>query len=219
MYKVDDIPIEIPDNQVFKLLGYNKEHQHTNRFLNIYNKEKEKARELIQTKAIFIIENIKNLPSRDIFTGAREVALCVLTIGPRLEEKVTKLAKQLKLERSVILDAIGSVATEEAAGFLNEKINNEARIRNYDYTNRYSPGYCTWVLNDQRLIFNKVPVDEINVKLTDSLMMLPRKSITFAVNFGFKEELDLNLGIRTCDSCNKNNCKFNKNQIDRRKKS
>lgn len=212
MYYVKNIPLIIQDNEVFNQLGYTEDYNFKRHFLKLYNEEKQEAQDSIKPKAIFTIENIKSIPSKDIFNEAKEVAFCVVTIGLKLEQKVSKLTKQGKFERSVILDAIGSSTVEQIANFVNEKINNEARKRNYDYTKRFSPGYCTYDLNDQKLIFRKVPAEKINVTLTESMMMSPRKSISFAVNFGFKEEMDMNIGIRTCDYCDKINCKFNKNR-------
>jgi len=214
---VEDISIVVRDEEVFNLLGYTKERGPTARFLDTYKEMKNEAMAVIKPQALFELFNIKTLPPRDIFNGAREVAFSVLTIGQGLEQKVSKLGSQGKLERSVILDAIGSNAAEEVANCVNSKINEMALERKYSYSNRFSPGYCTWDLHDQSLIFERIQTDRINVSLTKSYMMIPRKSISFGVNIGLKEELDMNLGIRTCESCEKLKCKFKKKNQRRKR--
>ena len=211
MNSIDDISIVVQDEDVFHLLGYTKERSPSARFLDTYQEMKKEAEVVIRPQALFDIINVKALPLRDIFKGAREVAFCVLTIGPELEQRVTKLGSQGKLERSIILDAIGSNAAEEVANVVNSKINKTALKRNYSYSSRFSPGYCTWDLHDQRIIFDRIQTDRINVTLTESYMMIPRKSISFAVNLGLEQELDMNLGIRTCESCEQSECKYNTN--------
>jgi cobalamin-dependent methionine synthase I len=48
---------------------------------------------------------------------------------------------------------------------------------------RYAPGYRGWHLSDQAFLFRMVGADAIGVRLTDSFMMVPRKSYSFRINF------------------------------------
>jgi hypothetical protein len=210
MKLINDIPIEIRDNDVFKLLGFVKERDRelNDRFLTLFRDEKCRARGLIRPRAMFVVKDINSVPEREIFSGAKKVVFSLVTIGLKLEEKVSKLSASSKLERSVVLDAIGSAAVESVAAFVNEMVNKRAEKLSFDHTYRYSPGYCTWDISDQQLFFDLIPAAQIGVKLTQSLMMVPRKSITFAVNFGYKNEMDMGLGQRNCTTCGKVDCKY-----------
>src|SRR5690606_32635022 len=48
---------------------------------------------------------------------------------------------------------------------------------------RASPGYPGWALGHQRDLLAALPVEAIGISLTESLMMVPRKSVSFAVAF------------------------------------
>jgi len=207
---ISNIPVEIKDHDVIRLLGHVK-HQDkelSGRFVRLYEEEKRYARRLIDPKAVFIIEDISSVPKREIFVGAEKVVFSLTSIGSKLEDRVSKLSAGGKLERSVVLDAIGSSTVESAADFVNEKINQRAEELGYDYTHRFSPGYCIWDISDQKLFFDTLPADQVGVKLTRSMMMAPRKSVTFSINFGYKETMDMSLGQRDCGTCSKADCKY-----------
>jgi len=49
---------------------------------------------------------------------------------------------------------------------------------------RFSPGYKKWKLDEQRFIFDILPAQDIGVRLhQESWMMIPRKSVSFRLNF------------------------------------
>ena len=212
---MNDIPIEIDDRDVFRLLGCVNEHDRKldERFARLYEGEKRYAKKLMQPRAVFVIKDFSAVQKREIFNGAEKIALSLTTIGSKLEERVSQLSAMGHLERSVVLDAIGSAAMESVANFLNEIINQRAEELGYDYTCRFSPGYCFWDISDQRLFFDLLPADQIGVKLTQSMMMVPRKSVTFAVNLGRKKTLDMGLGQRDCGTCNKADCRYRRQEI------
>jgi cobalamin-dependent methionine synthase I len=210
MTLIEDFPVDIRYDEVYSVLGYAEDTVKKERFMEQYMDVLKDVQDLIEPAAVFEIVDVGEIPARDIFAGAREVAFCVTTIGPGLERWVAELVECGKMERSVVLDALGSGAAEGAADFVNKEINEAARSRNMAFTRRFSPGYCTWDITDQRLMFDLVPAERIRVRLTESLMMLPLKSVSFAVNVGLKDELDMDTGVRTCGSCDRINCKYNK---------
>jgi cobalamin-dependent methionine synthase I len=141
------------------------------------------------------------------------VVFSLITIGVKLEHYVSKLSAEGKLQQSVILDAIGSTAAECVADFVNKRINEKAIESGYDYTNRFSPGYCIWDIDDQKLFFDLLPAKSIGVILSQTQMMNPRKSITFAVNLGSKNKMDMDIGKRNCKTCTKTDCKYRYKKI------
>ena len=111
--------------------------------------------------------------------GRCEEVICfIATIGNDIEREITKLLAENHLSEAYILDAMGSVAVENLVekfhgGFITE---NERRGRGV--TLRFSPGYCDWSIRDQRKIFSLFESDSLEVELTDSYFMRPRKSIS-----------------------------------------
>ena len=163
----------------------------------------------IQPIAIYDIFSSKDLTPKHIFQPSETTILAVCTIGPNLENKSKEELKNDNLMNGIILDAIASHAAEVAAEETNKKILEKEKelIINKKYTNRFSPGYCQWLIDlGQKLIFDLLHTDQIQVKLTPTYMMIPRKSISFAINIGSK--VDQTLGLKECKTCKKENCDY-----------
>jgi hypothetical protein len=207
---ITDIPVEINDHDIFRLLGHEKgRHKELDdRFIKLYEQEKHYAKRVLKPRAIYTIKDLGSLPKREIFADAKKVALALATIGPKLEARASQLSTNGKLQRAIVLDAIGSSSAESVADFVNEEINEKAKESGYDYTHRFSPGYCIWDISDQRLFFDVLSAEKAGVRLNQSMMMIPRKSVTFAVNFGYKETMDMDLGKKNCERCDRMECKY-----------
>lgn len=212
---ITDIPVEINDHDIFRLLGYTKDRykELDQRFITLYEEEKNYAKNLLNPRAIYTIKDTKSLPKREVFANAKKVAFALATIGPKIENRVAQLSANGKLQRSVILDAIGSSSTESVADFVNEKINVKAKELRYDFTHRFSPGYCIWNISDQRLFFDILPAEKVGAQLNQSMMMIPRKSVTFAVNLGYRKRMNMELGKKNCETCDRVECKHRREGI------
>lgn len=111
------------------------------------------------------------------------VAVAVATIGPALEEEISRRAATGALLDALVLDAIGSSAAEAAADALNLELCAMARSHGLEAAPRVSPGYGAWDTASQPLLLALLPVDELGIRLTSGAMMVPRKSVSFAVSF------------------------------------
>ena len=117
-----------------------------------------------------------------IFDKAVEVALGVVTIGPRLEGECEREFRDGDFLRGLILDAFGSSAVVQVFRAVENRIVAESLARGLWPSRRFSPGYRGWPLEEQRFLFSKVDAAAIGVRLTDSWMMVPRKSNSFRIN-------------------------------------
>ena len=163
----------------------------------------------IKPIAIYDVFPSKDLLPKHIFQPSEKVILAVCTIGSALENKSKIELKESNLMNGIILDAIASHATEVTAEETTKIILEKEKelIINKKYTNRFSPGYCQWLIElGQKLIFDLLPTDQIQVRLTSSFMMVPRKSISFAINIGSK--VDHTLGLKECKTCKMENCEY-----------
>jgi hypothetical protein len=131
--------------------------------------------------------------------GATDVALVVCTIGPALDERVSALFGTGDPMRAIALEGAGNAAVGWLSQILTERMCDAALACGTRTGMRASPGQEGWPIEQQRVLFDLLPAGEIGVRLTDSCLMLPRKSVSFAVGFG--------PGMRTdavaCDFCSR----------------
>lgn len=139
------------------------------------------AKHISFQKNILIIDNIEFNLGPIIYRDLKDVSdifLFVCTVGNRLEEKVQELVSGGDTLSAFILDRIASELVELTADLLELQIQNELEIKNYNLTHRYSPGYCGWSVSEQQKLFSLLPKDFCGIKLTESSLMLPIKSVS-----------------------------------------
>ena len=111
------------------------------------------------------------------------VGVAVCTIGPAIEEEAQRRAAEGAVLDALLLDAIGSAAAEAAADALNLELCREAEAHGREASPRLSPGYGDWPTACQPALLALLPIGELGIELTTGAMMVPRKSVSFAVNF------------------------------------
>jgi hypothetical protein len=118
------------------------------------------------------------------------VAAAVCTIGEALEERVRALWESRELPRAAMLDSVGSGATESLAEYVNDVLCQEGLAHGLRVTNRVSPGYGTWDVGEQAILFRLCPAEPIGVSLNEASFMTPQKSITLLVGAGPAARVD-----------------------------
>jgi hypothetical protein len=111
-----------------------------------------------------------------------DVAVGVCTVGPALEDASSERAGRGRLLDALVLDAIGSAAAETAADALNLLVCEAATARGREAAPRVSPGYGGWDTVCQARLLALLPTAELGIRLTPGSMMVPRKSVSFAVS-------------------------------------
>ena len=98
----------------------------------------------------------------------------VLTIGDLLENKARDSEK---IATKLVLEAVGDLALGSALEYLQRHI-SEQHVLNT--TSHMGPGQLDWPIGQQKQLFSILGnvKDAIGVTLTESLMMLPRKSVS-----------------------------------------
>ena len=176
------LSVEIPRKHALRLLGAGKgkERPFRESVEEIFESEYEIASRLVEPKAAMRLSHA-GLPGSGTIEPKMPLVAAVCTIGSALEERVSRLFDKGETVRAVVLDAIGSAAAEEAADRCNLLICEMATPTDFSPDRRSSPGYGGWSVEEQKAIFGFVRPDEINVTLTESCMMIPRKSVSFVV--------------------------------------
>jgi hypothetical protein len=105
----------------------------------------------------------------------------VCTIGSDLEEEGACVSQRGEILDALILDALGSVGVEAAADALCQHLCAAARSEGLAPSRRVSPGYGRWGIHRQKELLALLPIEALGIQLTGGLMMIPRKSVSFAV--------------------------------------
>lgn len=144
---------------------------------------------------------------------SEKVAAGLCTIGAELETEAARRAEAGAPLDALILDAAGSAATEAAADALNFLICEEAGKLGRYAAPRVSPGYGKWPVAFQAELLALLPAAELGVALTPGLMMVPRKSVSFAVNL--LKVAPRGRGCRDrCRRCGLPNCPYSESSRD-----
>lgn len=213
MRLINDIEIELDEEEILRLLSSKKGNRSKKKASSILTDNIREAMksslELIKPKAIYDIVDSSSLNPRFLFKKSEKTILAVCTIGRDLETRGSQFISKGELSKGVIIDAIASHAAEQTAEHVNKTIIEDIKdgIKGKKVTLRFSPGYCQWELGKgQEMIFNLLETDKIGVTLSESMLMTPIKSVSFAINIG--EEIDDELGSRDCETCSMVNCAY-----------
>ncbi|TET69891.1 MAG: hypothetical protein E3J44_07220 [Candidatus Aminicenantes bacterium] len=186
--KIENFTVEFDEKRILRLIGYKKRPTEIKEPIkSLITEEKEKLDYLLHPASIYTIVGYDETNKHLIFKDAEKVAICICTIGPELEREIKKLMEKNEMTRALILDALGSEAAEEVAIQSDRILAEKAREMNLWPSKRFSPGYGKWDIKEQRFIFRMLPAADIGVRLTESCMMVPRKSVSFRINF-YKEQ-------------------------------
>lgn len=135
-----------------------------------------------------------------VLSSARELAIAVCTIGPRLEQKVTDYFDKKEPLRGLLLDGIGSAAVDSLIQEACKLIGQQASTRGYQAGSPLSPGMHGFPLTEQWQVFRLVPAEQIGVTLTESGVMVPRKSVSIVIGFG--PQMKTWTKAQVCAHCN-----------------
>jgi hypothetical protein len=132
-----------------------------------------------------------SIPGVDAAWGAIDwVGAAVCTIGEALERRSAELWESRELPRAMMLDSVGSGAVESLAEYVNDLLCQEGIAGGVRVTNRISPGYGRWPLDDQRVLFRLCPGEALGVHLNAACFMTPTKSISLLVGAGPHARVD-----------------------------
>ena len=201
---IKDIKLDIDRNAVFHYQGYSqkKVKEPNQNILRITEEEINRGYNLFKPQGIYSLIKITcftskeriNLENKLVFRfsksiinklkGASHLLVGVVTIGDFLEKKVSELFSQGEYPRALALDAVGTVAVEYFSWRVRKMARQEVKEQGFKTSRHFSPGYSGWGVSQQEIIFKSIPADNIGVRLSKSYMMLPQKSLSWAIGVG-----------------------------------
>ena len=136
--------------------------------------------------------------------GSEAFALFICTSGLEFETYQHRLKEQSDMVRVFIADALGSVIAEKCADQMEKALQESIDKLGWKHTNRFSPGYCGWHVSQQQLLFPLFQGHTCGVKLTDSSLMIPIKSVSGIIGLGEKvRKLEYTCGLCDFKQCYK----------------
>ena len=227
MKVIKDIKLNIDREEVLRNQGYSTKKVKTpnQNILLITEEEINRGYDLFKPQGIyslikitcFTLEGRINLENELAFRfsksiinrlkGASHLLIGVVTIGGFLEKKVSELFSQGEYLRALALDAVGTVAVEDFSRKVRKLASQEVKEQDFKTSRHFSPGYGGWEVSQQEIIFKSILTDNIGVRLTKGYMMLPQKSLSWAIGVG-KEIITPSEEDNNCGNCQYECCSY-----------
>ena len=134
------------------------------------------------------------------------LAIFLCTAGAEIGIRSRKAMQERDLLRGYIYDVIGSEIAEAAADLMQNDLEKMTAYDGMKITNRYSPGYCGWDVAEQHKLFGLIPDNFCGIRLTESALMDPVKSVSGIIGIG----KDVKMNPYTCTMCDMKDCMFRK---------
>lgn len=158
----------------------------------------EKESLTIQDTTFYIGKTIaRQLRSSEAF------AFFAATAGNEFETLQHTLQQEDDMVKVYIADSLGSIIAEKAADCMETALATFIEEKGWKHTNRYSPGYCGWHVSEQQKLFSLFPVAApCGIRLTDSSLMIPIKSVSGVIGIGSGvRKLEYTCGLCTYENC------------------
>ena len=144
----------------------------------------------------------------DHLKGAEKCGIIAATLGAQTEKEIILLEKR-SMTDAIIFDSACSSLIENVVSRCEEEmisiVQKEGKFANY----RYSPGYGDFPIETQKELISVLNAEKrIGLTVTDSFLMIPRKSVTAVFGVFSEEKSDNQKGCEAC-SFNKD-CKVRK---------
>ena len=135
---------------------------------------------------------------------SEQIAVFVCTAGDGISQWSKQMMTANEPLHGFIADILGSVVVETAIDAIQQKLNDEMAQAGLKITNRYSPGYCGWPTQEQHKLFSLLPEGTCGVRLTESALMLPIKSVSGIIGIG----ANVRFNPYTCQLCDATQCVY-----------
>lgn len=213
---VVDLELSLPRSEVLHFMGYPEGATPAPGIEGLLETSLAEARALARARGAWLelpvdqadAVGLEPMPARSLIVG-------LVTAGGAIEAAASRAMARGEATSALLLDACGSAAAEEAADRLGAAILaalagapiEAAPSREASPVScRISPGYGRWPLAAQRSLFARLPHEALGVRLEPSLLMVPRKSISFAMWLG--AEARPLAGLSGCARCRLETCLY-----------
>jgi hypothetical protein len=218
-----DIANDIDIGDLLTYMGYNGDKPASEKLHETARRMRERCLDLVKPRSAYSLYETVEADGDAVRIGGAEfrgkilstvldgsvmAAVCVCTVGRDIDDEVERLNSGGNAVSALVLDTMGIVALMRVRiSFLNELYEREARPRGFSTTPPYGPGQCGWEIGEQRELFTLVDADSAGIRLTESCLMIPKKSVSGIVGLGPKGKVFNNI---PCDVCDRADCRGRK---------
>jgi hypothetical protein len=204
------MPVVVALDEVCGQLGYG-DRPVPERVRDLLREVEAEATPLLEPACAIVRAESQALARSPFLGNLDAVVLCLVTIGDKVERAMEKYESAGEIGRALVLNVFGSVAAEATANAANTIIRDENARDGLRCSRRFSPGYGGWEVSEQRWILAALEGEALGVTLTEGCMMVPRKSITFAVSVG-ENPVEMRED-NACDGCELINCSYRRKTV------
>ena len=204
------MPERIHKSEVIRYLGYGNNTPDENT-LNLIDDMISLAQKSLSPKAIHGIFDFDGnkicgsdliLSGEDILSHLHKAKKCIIfaaTLGANAEMQIN-LFQKTDMEKAVVFDAVCDAFIENFADGYCEELRKQFEKNGLYINTRFSPGYGDFSIEKQKDIITALRSDKlIGLTVTDSFILLPRKSITALIGVFDTPPTGKASG---CESCN-----------------
>ena len=112
------------------------------------------------------------------FFRSSKVTILAVSLGGGICARIDALEAEEKITDALALDAAASAAVEALADAVQLMLQQRAGKEGFALTKRFSPGYGDLPLTYQKNIIDILEGGKYNISVSDSLILLPRKTVT-----------------------------------------
>ena len=205
-FSLDKIGVQITVENILTQMGYPRELPASETISQKVKAELTRSMPLIAARGAYIYIEETNPEGLDVFGPTEGMVLAIATIGSALENHANRLINNGQGATGLIADAIGTIAAEQAADYVENKIQQHWGKQEWKISRRYAPGYCGWDITAQKHLLGYFP-DTIGIKLTGGCLMVPEKSLSFVCLLSKKGDFR-SIKLGDCKRCSQKNCPY-----------
>lgn len=134
-----------------------------------------------------------------------QVLLFAATLGAQADLLIQKY-NRLQMSKAVILQAEAAAMLEDYCNQENARLKDAYEAEGWYLRPRFSPGYGDFPLECQRALIAGLEAGKrIGITLTDSLLMVPAKSVTAVIGIS---RIRRDCTVKGCEDCRKADCEY-----------
>ena len=198
MLLLRQIPIQLDSSEIFRYLGIRGDKQIDPFFMELIHRIGSYSLTYLEPKGLYHTLDVENTAEDRVFfkntefqlkgekitrymSRCTKITFLAVTIGEEIDKMIEQFFKDGKSTEAVILDAVGSDAVEQAAGWIDNAVRNQAKVKGYSTLSRVSPGYGLWNIEANQDISRLLNTEEeIGLRVLESFQLVPRKSVIAA---------------------------------------
>ncbi len=131
---------------------------------------------------------------------SEELVFFIATAGAEYQAWHDEVTASHDALRLFVLDSLGSVIVESMGDYMEDFL--QKQIGDIKHTNRFSPGYCSWRIEEQQKLFPLFKDGNCGVTLNENSLMHPIKSISGVIGTG-RDVITKRYG---CSICKRTDC-------------